>query len=261
MLALTTVFILQILFESLPISSSGHLMLLHQLGIAPLLLPLQNFCAHVPTLLILIIFFAKQWYRQITKNNYKDIARFIFIADALPVLAYCLKIPHIFITMPIYWGFMGTMIMLLVPLYMQHTYAEHGYAEQSAEKKLPTHTDALLIGVAQTAALCIPGLSRLAATYAALRLCKINAQNAFSFSWLIQVPLLSAAAGKCLLYAYNHGDLNTVVNMLTNTDVLAATVGAIMLLAASAYCAAHNYFWLFALYMLVPLIASLILSF
>ena len=249
MLALTTVFMLQILFESLPISSSGHCALLNKLNAAPLLSPLQDFCAHIPTLLIVLLFFAQQWYQKITNSSGKAVLKFITIADALPVFAYLIKAPQLFLNTPLYIGLFLTACMLIASF----------WAFPAQKKITPTLHDALWVGLAQTAALCLPGLSRLATTFTALRLCAFNSKKAFSYAWLVQVPLLGAAMSKCIFFAVHNDEIAGSLHQLTSTMVLGATIGSYFLLTLSAYCAIHNYFWIFGIYMLVPLIVSLVL--
>lgn len=249
MLALDTVFMLQVLFESLPISSSGHLALLAQLGIAPILTPLQDFCAHIPTLLIITIYFATDWYKKIANTKYLQTLLFIAIADIVPVLAYVLKIPALFSGLRLYWGFSATCIILL-SLTKPPT---------NAIKNRPSLTDALWVGLAQTAALCIPGLSRLATTYTVLRFCNLSAKNAFSYSWLIQLPLLGAATLKCGYSLLHNQQLTTLLSHLPISTLGLATGGGYILLVLSRMLALNNYFWLFGAYMLAPIIISLLL--
>ena len=97
---------------------------------------------------------------------------------------------------------------------------------------------ALVIGLVQGIAL-LPGISRLASVFVATRWLGYNNRQAFEISWMIQVPLIAAAATKGLLALYKQHHLFGLKYWHLWIVVMAATVLSWYTLQMCA--------WLFAL--------------
>jgi undecaprenyl pyrophosphate phosphatase UppP len=199
---MNTLFFVQIILESLPISSSGHLKLLSTLN--PFLISLTKFeelLAHVPTLFLLIFTFykiGKEWFLHYRwPRLLKDIF-YLGLITSITFMGYLMKYylnEHYdlsFINMPLYYGpFLNTIV--LYHLYFKDK--EIGYREYISK------TDILWFGLAQSIALC-GWISRFAITlYMGLKL-GLSRKYALYISCALQFFI--CLGGGILAFGYAH---------------------------------------------------------
>jgi undecaprenyl-diphosphatase len=172
--------IIQGLTEFLPVSSSGHLVLLkHWLGFKGEGV-IMEVTLHFATLLAIIIFFRKKILDYATKGKILAI-----IVGTIPI-----AILGIILKDKIEFLFSN---YLLVPFTLSLTglilFISRRAKENKSELDLKT---AFIIGIAQALALT-PGISRSGFTVAAALLLGLNREKAFEFSFILAIPALLGA--------------------------------------------------------------------
>lgn len=169
--------------EFLPISSSGHLLLLEKLGIGQENL-FFNIMLHVGTLLAVLIAMRKQW-TPLVKHPINATNRNLVLA-CIPTVALALVLkflaPSLIDGKYLGCGFVLTTCLL---------YA--GENLKPTESRLITAKTSILTGVLQGIAV-LPGVSRSGATISALTLQGVNKKDSASFSFLLSIPIIIGSA-------------------------------------------------------------------
>jgi undecaprenyl-diphosphatase len=185
------------LTEFIPVSSSGHLVLMDKaLGIQGGGLAF-DVLLHVGTLFALVIYFHKDIYRLFTglvsKNEYTNPARLMIIATIPAVIAGLLVSEYA------EGSFRSVIIvsanLILVGLLMiwAENFAEKRKKQTSIEKI--STKQALTVGFAQVAAL-VPGVSRSGSTITAGIFAGLDRVTATRFSFLLSAPIVFGAIVK-----------------------------------------------------------------
>lgn len=169
--------------EFLPISSSGHLLLLEKAGIGQTSL-LFNITAHVGTLIAVLIAMFKSW-APLVRHPLQKKTGYLFLA-CLPTLliAAIIKMfaPTLLDGAILGFGFMLTACLL--------------FASEKlcfAQKTSLNVKNSILSGVLQGIAV-LPGVSRSGATISALRLAGVDKSEAADFSFLMSIPIIAGSA-------------------------------------------------------------------
>ncbi|HBY06134.1 TPA: hypothetical protein DEG75_04300 [Candidatus Dependentiae bacterium] len=237
--------LMQIFLESLPISSSGHLDLL---GLS---VPWAvDFFAHGPTVLMLIVYFAPTLREFLFSSACKMstcwyLLVMLFCAECFTPLFYIL-FSIILPRPPLWFGFLCTMLLLFSLRFCRASCSDRvGFKEAGA------------VGLMQGIAL-LPGVSRLASTYAVGRWMGLSATTAFRLSCALQIPLF---AGGAVLGSYALWRKNELASFLTPTclvSLLLASVGAFFLLKIVEKSMEREWLWLLGFYMIIPFVAALL---
>ncbi len=258
-----------VVLESLPVSSSGHLVLLesilNRLGyhIPDLELAFcsftgQNLCIdivfhllHGPTMIIVALFFFKEWFfllRNI-KQCYHIIFKIIFltgIADIVTAFFFiAFKLYPIYL--PLGFGFFITGILLYSLRWCTNKNAHFDWKK------------ACILGCIQGCAL-LPGISRFASVYVGARWLGLPIRRAFQVTWLVQWPLIFAAFIHGMYILTSHHMLEIILNLNILITVVIASICAYILLLFVNNCAQHNRLWWFSFYMSVPMLLWIIFS-
>ncbi|MBP7854340.1 undecaprenyl-diphosphate phosphatase [Candidatus Babeliales bacterium] len=245
----------QVIAESLPISSSGHVTLLHQLldmHCDSTVTMLIQFLLHVPALLILLIYFFKSWWNLVFASksitHVFKVTLFVVVADLVTILFWYIDLAHVPIIeqcfLPV--GFCLTMVCLYITRY----YNQNKILQWSVH-------DGMILGIVQGLSL-LPGISRFASTYSAGLLLGYSRWHSFCISFLIQIPLLCAAILKSFLVLYHHPDY--VYNFLNVTMIFSlvlATLFSYIIFSGVGILIEKNKIWYFSLYMIIPISLSL----
>lgn len=190
--------ILQGITEFLPISSSGHLVILHTLFGYTEPKVLEDVLLHAGTLVAIIIFFRKDIIGLVKDRK----SVFLIVIGSIPIIIAVLifgdfveKCFSSIRTVGIALLITGTWL-LLASLVSKS-------AEDNTEglKISPLH--ALLIGISQAIAL-FPGISRSGATISTALMLKRSRDTAFRFSFLLSIPALFGAV------LYKAGDITEI---------------------------------------------------
>lgn len=240
---------LQILLESLPISSSSHLALL---GYQPT--TALDFFAHGPTVLVLLIYFRNDIYTLLAQWSYQWHRVMPYFIKLL-----CAEVPAIFMKFFIFktskiviplWGGLAITGLMLLSLRLCRPVRRGSDLSWKA---------VLAIGIMQGFAL-LPGISRLASTLVVARWCGVDQRTAFRFTCALQIPLFAGASmiGLWLLIA---GDpANAYVWSFSSIMLIClAMIGAYFLLKMIERLYCTDRLWPVGFYMAVPLLFSLFL--
>ncbi len=240
---------LQIIFEALPVSSSGNVLLwtpvlqnLLQISSARSVLPDFDFLLHIPTLFVLALFFFREWIPFVIRiRKYKRtivlFALRCLLADAITTAFYFFWKAEGTAFFPLWVGFLCTTIMLL-SLYF--------YKGKNLPKVF-TYKDAALWGIVQGFAL-LPGVSRLASTFVAGVWMGYSYEQSFRYSFLLQIPLIGCAALKGLWEVYKKGGDPLLCDSIFYVIVCVASVVAFCLLLFLSGMVKRKSVWKFAWY-------------
>ncbi len=259
MLDLLHLIVLQVVFESFPISSSGHLLLAlcicayYNVQNYILLHVIQSeivtFLMHVPTVFVVAVFFFKTWIKLLInlRTQWRIVAKLIMYtacADGVTSILF-LFIKYFELSIPLWLGFSGTALML---------YSLTWCSNQRRTVLAPRHM--LLLGFMQGVAV-FPGISRFAAVFVTSRWLGVGNKKAFNVSWMLQWPLIVGAS------------LLGIVGLMGGADGISFGLSEWILLVLAvcialwgmyvAYLLAlYNKLWLVSIYMIVPLVLSLV---
>lgn len=214
---------IQGLTEFLPISSSGHLILVSYFtgmkdqGLA------MDIALHFGSLLAVLIYFSQMIWKMLSEvfqskfkpdfdKSYNKLFWLIALASVPALIAgFALRnFGTEFLRTPKIIGF-------TILFYGLVLYTSDRFAPSKRELKDINIKDALLIGLAQCLAL-IPGTSRSGITITMARFLKINRVDAAKFSMLLSVPVIAAAG---FLEGYR---LYKTSDVMALTDALYAVV-------------------------------------
>jgi undecaprenyl-diphosphatase len=259
--------VVQIVSESLPISSSGHVLLLQRLiekfdinfDIDQNFWTFDYLLQGVSAFIFLIYFFPFWWELIIKKpiNFYylldMDLLRksifsvFLFgiIADGITFLLWSLQIGE-FSNFPLAFGFMITAVVLWS---MQFTQSKKGIDIWSPKY-------ALIVGLVQGFAL-LPGISRFGTTVATLQWLGYKGSVAFAISFLIQWPLIVVGSIKGFCSLHNRSILKTIWSMPFLMIVFIAGYVGYRILYFIEKIINKNLLWKFSYYMIIPIVIAL----
>jgi len=261
--------IVQGLTEFLPISSSGHLILVpwlfnwHFLLNNPDLNKTFDVALHLGTFVAVLVYFWREvgkliaaWVRSIGRRS---------LADPMAKLAWLLLVSTIpaAIVGVVLESFIEDrlgkpwIIAIAMIVFAGFMYLVDHIAKLDRELDSLTWFDAVLIGCAQALALC-PGVSRSGITMMTGMLLRLDRESAARYSFLLSIPVIGgAAAYKALEVAKNGLPSGTAMPFLVGM-ISAALSGLVAIWFVLAYLKRHN-FNLFVLYRIVIGVAVLIL--
>jgi undecaprenyl-diphosphatase len=244
----------QIIVEMVPISSSGHLVLLELLlkkyaafdikkYFDPKTIEAIYYFLHGPTLLIVSGYFFSQWWNLVFTDTgiAWNLILCLLIADFITAIIYFLFKKYC-ISIPLGFGFIITMIALFSTILCSGNKAA----------VLLSFTDAAILGFAQGLAL-LPGISRLAFTCGIGCWLGFSLSNAFFLSWTMQVPLMAAAFAKSCKDLYQSGSLAQVLNPQMGLVMLVSSGMSALAMYLLMQMAQNGTWYLFGWYMFVPL--------
>ncbi len=199
--------ILQGISEFLPISSSGHLLLLEKLGVGVESM-FFNIMVHVATLVAVLIATRKEWM-PLARHPFNKLNGYI-ILSCLPTIsiailfkAFC---PSLLDGTFLGCGFMLTAIFLFI-----------GERLQIAKSKVYNAKISILSGVLQGIAV-LPGVSRSGATISTMNFLGVEKERATNISFLMSIPII---IGSTLLEVVEM----CVTNKPIDVDVICVILG------------------------------------
>lgn len=247
--------ITQVILESLPISSSGHILLLTHIFGSTVTIPQSfDYLMHGPTVIVLLVYFFSEWFYVVSHvKKYQKHAIYItglvFLANCVTVLLYIgFKYTHV--SVPLWLGLSITAFSLLsLKLLPTHP----------TENKTISISQALIIGVSQGVAL-LPGISRLGLTYVTGRWLGLSTYWAFRFSCALQITLFAAGSLRGLVQSMHDPLFFYLINPLFLLLVIGASFIAYVELYWVERAMRLNILWYLGIYMLVPITLALYLG-
>jgi undecaprenyl pyrophosphate phosphatase UppP len=261
--------VVQVVAESFPISSSGHCALLESLweralSLNPLLqLPapwtgglfFERFIdvLHIIPLAIIAIYFYKRWriFFMHPLRMWRMAAKLIFyvaLADAVTGVFYLVRDWPIFASIPLWVGFGFTSLSLFL---LSMVPEKNGRLNSMR---------AIVLGIFQGVALVVPGLSRFATTFLGARLIGFSSRHALEVSFMVQWPLMLAAAARSVLFFVHksHGVLMMpMLWLVIGCSAIVAWYG----FAVSVRLALSGRLWLFGVYTVFIMIVTAVLAY
>jgi undecaprenyl-diphosphatase len=278
--------IVQILIESLPISSSGHVMLLekiyHSLGYSWPYSQLESihFLFHISAVVIMLCYFFNQWsvmilgkkfeLQDLVKiSSYQKIIKpfiFILIADVITFFFWKMEVVHVLNVqeyfLPI--GFCITAVMLYVTKNINNAWIPGSSPRMKREGELSSSLfnfsflNAVVLGTVQGLAL-LPGISRFAATFFAARILGYNLKNSFAVSFLIQFPLVCAAIlYGCIQIQHSPNIFFEIINLSMIFGMVVMSFVSYKIFCLVGTMIEQNKIWYFSLYMIIPIVLAIL---
>ena len=242
--------ILQGATEFLPISSSGHLMLV------------QKLFGHTPSLLFSVILHLGTLFAVVTVM-YKPVSKMLFrpFLDMRMGLVVLASIPTFIIALIVELTISVEFMQYFLPAGFLITASLLATTQKKPpvtplyQKKL---APVILAGIAQGFAV-LPGISRSGATLTMLNLCGIKKEQSAEFVFLLSLPVI---VGGAVVEIYKATKTPLVV---TSGDILPMVLGTICAYIVGVLCLKFFVNYLknkslkpFALYMIVPFLLSLL---
>ncbi len=126
--------------------------------------------------------------------------------------------------------------------------------------KIFTWQYALLLGTVQGIAL-LPGVSRFAAVYASACWLGLPTRKAFEITWLVQCPLILAACAQSIYLLWTSDQLMPLLTPFMLLMVSIATLCGLLMFYVAAYLARQGKLWWLSFYMIVPIVGWLYICF
>ncbi|MEA3488932.1 MAG: undecaprenyl-diphosphate phosphatase [Candidatus Omnitrophota bacterium] len=188
--------------EFLPISSSGHLVLVHSFFGFTEPSIFFDICLHIATLAAVVLYFSGDIIRLIRERNYRWLL-FLAVGTVPAVLAglfFEKKIAEFFVNP-------GKVAFMLILTGIVLLCGQLSLMKRKTEGGGPTFITSLIVGIAQACSL-LPGISRSGMTVSAGLLGGMNAEGAFRFSFLLSIPVILGAT----LYKVLSEDIGAVLS-------------------------------------------------
>jgi len=256
-------FFVQVVLESLPVSSSGHLALLVQLlvksgksdfaGQLMVLDGLWNALLHLPTLVILALYFLPPYLPLLLRpaRSWRLVVRvavLTVLADLIAGILYIRYASTFKTIMPLWGGFALTVAILLSLRWCPRVRPGTRLTAWRAVALAFLHLPALM-----------PGVSRLATVFTAARWLGFRGRRAFEIAWLLHAPLIIAATARDLLREGTDTFLAPLATPCVLAPLVLATILGYLALCLSGYLARANRLWWFAYYMVIPTALAFVL--
>lgn len=237
---ITILAVLQGVSEFLPISSSGHLVILQHLMEVPESLRLKlEVYLHAGTLLSIFVFYWRTVWRILVERDWRYVLKIVL--SALPAVAVYFIFKDEIEAMVSNARMVGALLMFTGAVLIGTRYLPRG-------EKPVTFLRAILMGLGQALAL-LPGVSRSGMTIASARGGRVDAAAAAEFSFLMSAPLIMGGVALELMKS-SQGGCEMSQGVLLWGTILAAAVGyfsLVLLLKALK----GRWFWAFGPYCLV----------
>jgi undecaprenyl-diphosphatase len=263
-LAWYAIIITQIIAESLPISSSGHVALVSMIlgicayGIMPSGVPNGSWLAqelkarsvdhflHGPTFFIVALFFYHRWAALLkcwrrTLPMIMKLILYVGITDGITGLFFIARRYIPLASFPLGAGFIITGLVL----------ASLAWCTRQGGKL--NVKNAIILGLVQGCAM-LPGVSRFATTYAAARWLSLSDRHALETAWMIQMPLIGISFLHSLIIFRQIGIPDQILNLHTAFVMMGASIGGWYALRFAAYASEQQKMWWFAYYMVLPFV-------
>jgi len=207
--------------EFLPISSSGHLVIVQYfLNVEEL--SVSFFVAvHIGSLFAVVLYFWRDWFNifHLRKDMevYQKNPRLLFYIIIATIPAVIVGLLFGDKAESIIFGPVVTAALITIGSFILFL-ADRFFARDKSMENVAIKSS-IIIGLAQMIAL-VPGVSRSGMTISGARVCKLNREDAARFSFLISTPII-AGAGMMLLLKWS-GNLDTLMLVGAITSFIAS---------------------------------------
>ena len=255
-LVLCLLCLVQGLTEFLPISSSGHLLLIENLfGINGEILTLNLFL-HLATLFAVVIYFRKTILKIIKKPFQPLTYKLVLTTLITAIIAFAYKFLGL---EPYANNFYGMFFILTaIILYLNFVFQKKSAVVSSGEIN---YKSAIIVGFVQGLAV-LPGISRSGSTISALTFCGNDEENSAEYSFLISIPIIVGGFIIELLSSTKATNVFASLSVFECLFAFALTfLVSLLSLKVTVKMLKKNKFIYFSIYLLVIGVVSLIISF
>lgn len=256
----------QVVVESLPVSSSAHVLLaqkymcfmglsVYVCGFTPTFMgnnvvKFDTFLhlMHLPTLLIVLFFFRDRliFLWKSLRRSWRIVSKIVWLTAIADIGTVLFFVVFKLVPLPLPLG-IGLIITAFI-LYSLRFYVP--------SNRIWNWRSALLVGVVQGVSL-LPGISRFAAVYASVCWLGLPQRKAFEITWLVQWPLIFAACMESIYLLWASDQLMPLLEPFTLLMVGIATLCGLSMFYLAAYLAREGKLWWFSFYMIVPIVGWL----
>lgn len=206
------------------------------------------FFLHIPTIFIVTVFYFSRFVRFIWRASvaWRILAKtigYVCIADCFTAFWYVV-LKKTDSTIPLWAGFSITALLLLSTYF------------QKKQRPVLGLYRFLILGIVQGVSI-LPGISRFAAVYASAHWMGMSGRKAFDVSWLLQFPLMGAAALLGGVQLYMTGDIGFFWDISIGMALVWGTLFGFIGFYLMAFLAYRNQLWVMAFYIILPLAISL----
>lgn len=259
--------IIQGLTEFLPVSSSGHIVLIYNIFGIELDSKLLSILLHVATLFSVLIYYRKQIVILIKNPLCQTNKKIILTTITTCIIVVIFKpiIDKLFSGEYLFIFFTLTAIILFVSDYLSEKHDLMSITNNTKPitqkfERLEDITDinlnykqAVIIGIAQGIA-CIPGISRSGSTIATAKICGVK--DSATYSFLISIPIIIASL---LLEIIDGGNIgNTNIFAIIISMIICFVIGILSIKTMTSFVK-NNKLTIFSYYLII-LSAFLILN-
>lgn len=250
-------FAAQILLESLPVSSSGHVLLLkYILDVQPELYidTVFEYFSYVGTFIVWLVFFYKDWLA-ILKRSFSSFYNFInvffyFLIIGI-MMAFWLFICNFKINIPIYYLMALTALVLYLSTIIK---IKNEINEVSFSLK-----NALVLGFAQGFAI-LPGVSRFGLTYSVAKFLGFSNRVAILTSIMIFMPVVALLAIGSVFKLTIEECSYLVLNFKFITFFVVSCILSYLIFYLTQYLLLKNKAWIFSIYLLIVAVGVFLLG-
>jgi len=215
--------IVQGLTEFLPVSSSGHLVVAHNLLTALGGEPIDDLLEveivlHLGTLAAVLIYYRRECVRLLTSDRR---AIPLLILATLPAVIVGFSVDKSILESPLLAGLMFPVTAVGLLWISRRSPGEMEYTELK-----PKH--ALVIGVLQAFAI-LPGISRSGATIVGGLACGLKRESAAAFAFLMAIPVIGGGGLLTAVKAFKQGTTSTPPGTLAVGFLVSMVVGWVAL--------------------------------
>lgn len=258
----------QIICESLPISSSGHVVVLQKIienfypswSMPQDLWAFDYFLQGISAVIIFAYFFPRWWQlivnkpiqisslwdAHLWKKTIPAVFVFGFVADAMTFLLWNLDLAS-WPTFSLAFGFVITSAVL----------RDMQYMHPKKDINLWSWKNGVIVGLMQGCAL-LPGISRFAITIGTLQWLGYPGRIAFAISFLLQWPLIVAGS---IAGFYSLHDASIVKTICTAPFIMVTLFSGCIAYALLCWVGKlidKNLLWKFSYYMIIPIVVALL---
>lgn len=247
---------LQLVAESFPVSSSGHLSLLDCVWSKVVAITPEYACSfpwtdtifweryvdllHCVPLVIIAWYFYPRWriFLMHPLRTWRSALKLIgygVLADGVTAVLYFARGHSSFFVIPLWIGFTATALLLMSLLFIPVGNARL------------TWWRAALLGLFQGLAL-LPGLSRFAATFCGARFLGFSSRSSFELSFMLQWPLIVAAVTRSVFFFTHYQATASVVTPVLVSVLLGSALLAWFGFLCAARLAHTERLWYCAVY-------------
>lgn len=250
-------FVAQILLESLPVSSSGHVLLLRYILDAQPELYIDDLFesfSYLGTFAIWFIFFFNDWVA-ILKKSFESFYNFLkvflyFFVIGIMILVW-LFLYNLKIDVPVYY----LMLLTALSLYLSsRVKVKNEICEVDFSLKY-----ALVLGCVQGFAI-LPGVSRFGLTYSVARFLGFSNRISILTSIMIFMPVVALLAIGSLFKITVEENWSLLLNFKFMSIFIASCIASYLIFYLTQYLLLKNKAWIFSIYLLIVALGLFLLG-